>query len=78
MYSYGLLHMALKNQGGQLEPTYHNSVRIRGVHDKMIFRFDILIPQISPLGKSFLKKVWNIFIVLIIFQKFIPFLVEVW
>ena len=31
MYSYRPLHMAMQKQGGQLEPTYSNSVRIRGV-----------------------------------------------
>ena len=31
MYSYVPLHMAVQKQGGQLEPTYSSSVRIRGV-----------------------------------------------
>ena len=31
MYSYGLLNMAVQMQGGQFEPTYSRSVRIRGV-----------------------------------------------
>ena len=31
MYSYGPLHMVVQKQGGQLEPTYSSSVRIRGV-----------------------------------------------
>ena len=31
MYSYVPLHMAVQNQGGELEPTYSSSVRIRGV-----------------------------------------------
>ena len=31
MYSNGPLHMAVQRQGGQLEPTYSGSVRIRDV-----------------------------------------------
>ena len=31
MYSYEFLHMPVQKQGGQLEPTYSSSVRIRGV-----------------------------------------------
>ena len=31
MYSYGPLRIAAREQGGQLEPTYSSSVRIRGV-----------------------------------------------
>ena len=31
IYSYGPFHMAVQKQGGQLEPTYSSSVRIRGV-----------------------------------------------
>ena len=31
MYPYGPLHIAVQKQGGQLEPTYSSSVRIRDV-----------------------------------------------
>ena len=30
-YSYGPLHMAVQKHGGQLEPTYSSSVRLRSV-----------------------------------------------